>query len=199
MYLDLKRCIGCNACSLACKQENNLQIGELWNQVYGVEHGTYPAVNVRVLPMVCQQCANAPCKAKCDNLGYHAIVRRSDGILYVDPSLCVGCKQCIPVCRYKAMFFNPEKVNKTGQKGVAEKCHMCMYRIDAGLLPACVITCLAITREFGDYNTLKAKHPNAETMGDNLRILYENMGEEPEAGHGDKPTNGYPNPVPCHG
>ena len=194
MYIDLKRCIGCNACSLACKQENNLQVGELWNQVYGSERGTYPSVDVRVMPLLCHQCVNAPCKAKCDSLGYYAIIQRSDGILYVDPALCTGCRQCIPVCPYKAMFFNTEKVNKLGQMGVAEKCHFCMHRIDAGLPPACVITCLAITREFGDYSALKATYPGAKTMG-RVRVLYDNLGEEPEH---DSPTNGYPSPMECH-
>ncbi len=191
IYIDLKRCIGCNACSLACKQENKVALGELWNRVYGTENGTDAAPNVRVLPMFCQQCQNAPCKAKCDSLGYHAIVKRPDGILYVDPAKCVGCQKCIPTCHYKAMFFNP-------QTKKAEKCHFCKHRVDQGLAPACVITCLGITREWGTIEALKAEHPSAETMGDNLRVLYDHLGEEPEAEHGDTPTNGYPNPVPCH-
>lgn len=195
IFIDIKRCIGCNACSLACKQENNLQIGELWNQVYGVEKGTYPAPDVRVLPMYCQQCREAPCKAKCDSLGYRAITRRSDGILFVDPVLCTGCKLCLPVCPYRAMFFNPEKLNKLGKKGVAEKCHLCKHRIDAGLLPACVITCLAVTREYGDFAALRLKYSDAEPMGGHARMLYGHMGEEPEH---DRVTAGYPNAAPCH-
>jgi tetrathionate reductase subunit B len=191
IFIDLKRCIGCNACSLACKQENNIQIGERWNEVYGVEKGTGTVLDIRALPMLCQHCADAPCKNTCDDLGYHAIVRRPDGILYVDAAKCVGCKKCIPTCRYKAMFFNLQ-TNK------AEKCHLCMHRIDAGLAPACVITCLGITREYDSYTNLKARHPNAREMGDGLKILYANMGEEPGNGNGDRPTNGYPNPIPCH-
>lgn len=190
ILIDLKRCIGCNACSLACKQENNVQIGELWNEVYGAESGDYNSVGVQVLPMFCHQCQEARCKAKCDSLGHSAIVKREDGILYVDAARCVGCQQCIPVCPYKAMFFNTQ-TNK------AEKCHFCMHRIDAGLLPACVITCLAVTREYGDYQTLKESRPNAKAMGDHVRVLYGHLGEEPE-GESHGPTNGYPNPVSCH-
>jgi tetrathionate reductase subunit B len=195
LYVDLKRCIGCNACSLACKQENNVAIGERWTRVYGEEHGSYPSVGVKVLPMPCQQCGNAPCKSKCDSLGYRAIIRRPDGILYVDPTRCVGCQKCVPVCPYKAMNFNTQKTNKLGTAGVAEKCHLCMHRLDAGLLPACVITCQGITLEYGDYNALRSKYSSDEPMGEEVapRVLYGNLGEKP-----NRPTAGYPDPVPCH-
>ncbi len=188
IFVDLKRCIGCNACSLACKQENNVQIGELWNRVYGCEKGAYPSVDVRVLPMFCQQCNDADCKKMCDELGYRAIIKRPDGIYYVDPARCTGCQKCVPACPYKAMFFNT-------QTRKAEKCHMCMHRIDKGLLPACVITCLGITRQYGDINVLKSQFPGAEDMDSDGSVLYGNMGEEPAH---DRATDGFPNPAPFH-
>jgi Fe-S-cluster-containing dehydrogenase component len=195
MFVDLKRCIGCNACSLACKQENDVGIGQRWMQVYGAEQETYPKVFVQVLPMTCQQCANSPCKSTCDGLGYKAIIRRPDGILYVDPKRCTGCQACVPVCPYKAMTFNTAKLNKLGTKGVAEKCHFCMHRLDAGLLPACVITCQGITLDYGDFSALQKKYPQGKEMGDDFgpKVLYGNMGDEPK-----RPTAGYPDPVPCH-
>ena len=109
--------------------------------------------------------------------------------------LCVGCQKCIPVCRYKAMNFNTQKTNKLGQKGVAEKCNFCMERLDKNLLPACVITCLGVTLEYGDLSALMAKYPNAEPMGDDfkLKVLYDNLGDEPK-----QRTASYPDPVPCH-
>lgn len=188
IYIDLNRCIGCNACSLACKQENNVQIGSLWNEVYGVEDGIYPNPDVRVLPMLCHHCQNAPCKKVCDKLGYNAIQQRSDGIVYIDQDKCVGCQKCLPACRYNAIFFNSET-------GKAEKCHLCMHRLDAGLPPACVITCLGVTREFGDYAELKQRHPNAKEMGGKVAILYGNLGHEPEQGGR---TSSYPSAIPCH-
>lgn len=195
IYIDIQKCIGCNACSLACKQENNLDLGEVWNQVYGTEEGTYSKPKVRVLPMLCQQCDKAACKKVCDSLGYFAIQQRADGILWVDAIRCTGCKACIPACPYKSMAFNTQKVNKLGANGVAEKCHFCMHRIDAGLQPACVITCLAVTREFGDFNALKDKYSGAKTMGGRVRVLYRSMGGKPgENGS----TAGYPNPAECH-
>ena len=189
MFVDLKRCIGCNACSVACIQENNLQFGIAWNRVYGVEGDDYPKPDVRVLPMFCQHCSSAACKLTCDNLGYRAIVQRADGIVYVDQSRCVGCQKCVPVCPFKAMFFNTE-TNK------AEKCHYCMHRIDAGLAPACVITCMGITREFASPSELLARHPHAaQMMRGNANALYENMGEKPMT---ERATAGNPGASECH-
>jgi tetrathionate reductase subunit B len=195
IYVDLKRCIGCDSCSLACKQEFNVELGDRWSEIYGAEKEDYPAVKVQVLPMRCQQCDNARCKTMCDSLGYLAIQRRPDGIVTVDPTRCVGCQKCIPVCPYKAMSFNTQKTNKLGELGVADKCNFCMHRLDQGLLPACVITCLGVTLEYGDFNALRAKYPNAKKMGGGLgpKMLYGNMGDEPE-----HRTAGYPDPKPCH-
>ena len=191
MHIDLKRCIGCNACSLACKQENDVHIGGLWAEVYGIESGTYPNVGVRALPMLCHHCGEARCKKKCDALGHGAILQRPDGIVYIDPKRCVGCQQCVSACRYAAISFNPQTLK-------AEKCHFCMHRVDAGLPPACVITCLAITRQWGYLDQLQATYPNAKAMGDKVKVLYSNLGGEPKSGT-DAPTNGYPDPIPFHG
>lgn len=189
MYVDLKRCIGCNACSVACAQENDLQLGIMWNRVYGVEGDAYPKPDVRVLPMFCQHCSSAPCKLTCDGLGHSAIVRRADGIVYVDRSRCVGCQKCIPVCPFKAVFFNTAT-------GKAEKCHYCMHRIDAGLAPACVITCMSLTREFASPSELLARHPHAaQMMRGNANALYENMGEKPMT---ERATAGNPGASECH-
>ena len=190
IYIDLKRCIGCNACSVACKQENDVAIGERWNEVYGIESTTSATLDIRVMPMYCQHCSNAPCKQKCDSLGYHAIIQRPDGIVYIDPAKCVGCQKCLSSCNYKALYFNTQ-TNKM------EKCHLCMHRIDQGLAPACVITCVGITREFGEFADLKARHPDARQMGDQVRMLYGHLGEGPQTST-DRPTSSYPNPIPCH-
>jgi Fe-S-cluster-containing dehydrogenase component len=189
IYIDLKRCIGCNACSVACKQENNVSIGERWNEVYGAE-STSSTLDIRVMPMYCQHCNDAPCKKKCDSLGYRAIIQRADGIVYIDAAKCVGCQKCLPYCKYKALSFNT-------QTKKMEKCHLCMQRIDQGLAPACVITCIGITREFGSFDALKARHPDAEQMGDRVRMLYGHLGEEPKEDH-DRPTSSYPDASPCH-
>ncbi len=202
LYVDLKRCIGCDSCSVACKQENQFNfVGEqmragsnTWSKVYGSENGSYPKPVVQVLPMPCQQCDPAKCQSTCDKLGYKAIKRRADGILWVDESLCTGCGKCVPACPYKVMNFTTSRPGKLG-KGVAEKCHYCMHRLDKGLQPACVVTCVGITLEYGDLAALRSKYPKAESMGDDdkLKVLYGNLGDEPK-----HQTAGYPDPVPFH-
>lgn len=191
IFVDLKRCIGCNACSVACQQENNVPLGQSWNAVFGVETGNYPNVSVQVLPMLCQHCDPARCMTVCDNLGHHAIFRRTDGIVYIDQNKCVGCQACVQFCQYRAVFFNPET-------GKAQKCHLCMHRIDAGLAPACVITCLGVTREFGRFDELAAQRKTGEFMAFGPRVLsvmYGNLGEEPPRASA---TAGYPGAAECH-
>ena len=83
------------------------------------------------------------------------------------------------------------------RRPVKWKSHLCMHRIDQGLAPACVITCLAITREFGEFTDLQALHPDAKRMGDRGRMLYGHLGEDPRTTT-DRPTSSYPNPIPCH-
>ena len=141
IYVDHARCIGCNACSLACKQENNFEnssavvagarttmaLGERWNEVYSYEEGTYPAVRPQVIALTW------------------------------------------------------------------ENCTMCAHRLAAGLLPACVITCMGITREFGNYDTLKAKYPDSDHMGEGLheRVRFGHLLGEPKWENNPPPRSGY--------
>lgn len=187
MNIDLKRCIGCNACSLACKQENK-GFGT-WSYVTGGERGDFRAPDVRVFAILCMMCFDAPCKKKCDSLGYRAIFQRPDGIVYIDQTKCVGCRECEDACEYKGVLnYNPNTKKE-------EKCHFCMHRIDQGLQPACVITCMGITRDFGDIAALKAKYKNAEGMGGDVAVLYGSLDEE----GGYKATASYEGCIKCHG
>ncbi len=140
IYVDHKRCIGCNACSLACKQENNFEnspavvagarrtvaAGKRWNEVFHYEEGTYPAVRAQVIALTFDQCT------------------------------------------------------------------MCAHRLAVGQLPACVITCMGITREFGDYDALRSKYRNAEHMEDGIKktVLYGNI-REPDGDRNPLPPSGY--------
>jgi len=129
--LDQNRCIGCHACSTACKSENGVPLGVHRTYVKAVEIGTFPALRRAFQVTRCNQCDGAPCTVACPT---RAMYRRPDGIVDFDKSICIGCKACIAACPYDAIFINPEDHS-------AEKCNLCSHRIDAGLEPACVTVC----------------------------------------------------------
>lgn len=129
--LDQTRCIGCHACSTACKSENGVPLGVNRTYVKAVEVGRFPAVRRAYQVTRCNQCDDAPCTIACPT---QAMYRRADGIVDFDKSICIGCKACIAACPYDAIFINPEDHS-------AEKCNLCSHRVDAGLEPACVTVC----------------------------------------------------------
>jgi Fe-S-cluster-containing dehydrogenase component/formate-dependent nitrite reductase membrane component NrfD len=129
--IDQTRCIGCHACSTACKSENGVPLGVHRTYVKAVEIGAFPAVRRAFQVTRCNQCDDAPCTAVCPT---RAMFRRRDGIVDFDKRICIGCKACIAACPYDAIFINPDD-------GAAEKCNFCAHRVDAGLEPACVTVC----------------------------------------------------------
>ena len=138
--LDQSRCIGCHACSTACKSENGVPLGVHRTYVKAVEVGTFPALRRAFQVTRCNQCDGAPCTVACPT---RAMYRRPDGIVDFDKSICIGCKACIAACPYDAIFINPEDHS-------AEKCNLCSHRIDAGLEPACVTVCPTGAIQVGD-------------------------------------------------
>lgn len=160
MVIDLRKCIGCQACVVACKSENNVPVGvfRTWVQVLETgefahdpegdgtvlhEGGSYePNVRRFSLPRLCNHCDDPPCVEVCP---VKATFKRADGIVLIDYTKCIGCGYCINACPYDARFFNP--VQQT-----ADKCTFCAHRLDRGLLPACVTSCVARARVFGDLN-----------------------------------------------
>jgi len=145
MLIDVRRCIGCQACTVACIQENAVPEGSFRTVVstYSVKltDGTQPA-GTYVLPRLCNHCDNPPCIPVCP---VGATFKRDDGMVVIDGDRCVGCAYCVQACPYDARFINHE-TNK------ADKCTFCAHRVDAGLLPACVETCVGGARIFGDIN-----------------------------------------------
>ncbi len=129
--LDQTKCIGCHACTTACKSENDVPLGVTRTYVKSVEVGVFPAVRRNFQVTRCNQCEDAPCVAACPT---QAMYRRPDGIVDFDKSLCIGCKACMAACPYDAVFINPDDHS-------AEKCNFCAHRLDIGLEPACVTVC----------------------------------------------------------
>jgi Fe-S-cluster-containing dehydrogenase component len=140
--LDQTRCIGCHACTTACKSENEVPLGVTRTYVKSADVGVFPQVR-RVFQVTrCNQCSNAPCTAACPT---RAMYRRTDGIVDFDKSVCVGCKACIAACPYDAIFINPYDHS-------AEKCNLCAHRLEVGLEPACVVVCPTGAILVGDGN-----------------------------------------------
>jgi Fe-S-cluster-containing dehydrogenase component len=161
LVIDVKRCIGCLTCSLACKVENGTGPGVFWNIVKDQEFGEYPNVKRIFLPLQCAHCADPPCVKVCRT---GASYKRGDGIVLIDYDKCVGCKYCIEACPYGARCFNENRIGYFGadltpyedmvyrkhQVGVAEKCTFCVHKIEKGEQPACVQACVGKARIFGD-------------------------------------------------
>lgn len=140
--IDHTRCIGCHACTTACKSENVVPIGVTRTYVKHVDVGVWPQVRRAHQVTRCNQCAHAPCVAACPTA---AMFKRADGIVDFDKSICIGCKACMAACPYDAIFINPEDHS-------AEKCNFCAHRIDVGLEPACVVVCPTQAILIGDMN-----------------------------------------------
>ncbi len=176
MVIDLRKCIGCHACTVSCIAENKLPPGVVYRPVIEEESGEYPHVSRVFTPRPCMQCDNPPCVPVCP---VEATFKRQDGIVAINYDQCIGCRYCIAACPYSARTFDfgefytaktPGGVQayekaatfEYGKKrvrdheaspvGNARKCHFCMHRIEEGMLPACTSTCVGRATYFGDAN-----------------------------------------------
>ena len=124
-------CIGCHACTVACKAENDVPLGAFRTWVKYVEKGRFPNTRRHFAVLRCNQCDNAPCVTICP---VTALYRRGNGIVDFDGNKCIGCKACMQACPYDALYINPNT-------NTAEKCNFCAHRVEIGLKPACEIVC----------------------------------------------------------
>ncbi|MBT4887973.1 MAG: 4Fe-4S dicluster domain-containing protein [Rhodospirillales bacterium] len=143
MVIDARKCNGCHACSVACKTENNVPLGETRTWVEVIEKGEFPNVSRNFLPRLCNHCSEPDCVKVCPTGATYK--REEDGIVTIDKDICIGCKYCVQACPYGARFINPIS-------GTAEKCDFCLHRVKEGVVPSCVNTCQARARTFGDMN-----------------------------------------------
>jgi Fe-S-cluster-containing dehydrogenase component/formate-dependent nitrite reductase membrane component NrfD len=129
--IDNRKCIGCHACTVACKAEHEVPVGVNRTWVKYVEKGTYPDTRRLFSVMRCNHCADAPCVEICP---VTALFTRKDGIVDFDTRRCIGCKACTQACPYDALYMHPDE-------HTSAKCNYCTHRVDIGLEPACVNVC----------------------------------------------------------
>jgi Fe-S-cluster-containing dehydrogenase component/formate-dependent nitrite reductase membrane component NrfD len=129
--IDQTTCIGCHACTVACKTEHQVPLGVNRTWVKYVEQGTWPDTVRSFSVMRCNHCSDAPCVTICPTSALH---KRSDGIVDFDTSICIGCKSCMQACPYDALYIDPHE-------HTAQKCNYCVHRVEVGLEPACVVVC----------------------------------------------------------
>lgn len=190
MVIDLKKCIGCYGCHIACKSENCTPPGILWSRVLQYEWGKYPSIRRLSLPVLCMHCADPPCQKVCPT---GATARRPDGIVTVDSAKCMGCMSCVIACPYRARSLHAKERGyfldqgltpyevvgyQKHPPGVVEKCDFCLTRLERGLEPACVVGCMARARYFGD---LDDRHSEVSQLIRNRRGLqiYPELGTDP--------------------
>ncbi len=147
MALDVERCIGCHACSVACKVENNVPLARFRTKVYYWDTGKFPKTRRSFLPTLCMQCEDAPCLKACPT---KAIFKSEDGIIKIDPDKCDHEGACEKACPYGAIGCD--------ENDVADKCDFCSHRLAYNMDPACVETCPADVFHFGDANDPKSPY-----------------------------------------
>jgi Fe-S-cluster-containing dehydrogenase component/formate-dependent nitrite reductase membrane component NrfD len=138
--IDLRKCIGCHACTIACKAEHQIPVGVNRCWVKTVEKGAFPDTRRFFFPVLCNQCVEAPCVRICPT---NALFKRRDGIVDLNGQSCIGCRACMEACPYDQLFIDPNT-------RTAEKCNFCANRVENTLLPACVSVCPTECRIFGD-------------------------------------------------
>jgi len=162
LLIDLRKCVGCYSCMVACKAENFTPAGVFFTRVLVEEMGKYPNARWQFVPVQCNHCKDPACVSVCPT---GATSQRADGIVTIDADQCMGCRYCVIACPYRVRFYldkrdtyydTPTPHEAFGfrardyQEGTVIKCDFCSHRIEQGLDPACVATCPSRARYFGD-------------------------------------------------
>ncbi|MDR2239516.1 MAG: 4Fe-4S dicluster domain-containing protein [Zoogloeaceae bacterium] len=189
MTVDLRRCIGCQTCTAACRHANATPPGVQWRKVLDIESGEFPDVRRSFVPVGCMHCGDPPCMHVCPSTATH---QRADGLVGIDYDLCIGCGYCAVACPYQARYIVHKREFSYGERpteqeeaqfdpnriAVATKCTFCSDRVDQAkemgltpgidpeVTPACVNGCIASVLAFGD-----REDPNSNVS----RLLAENQ------------------------
>lgn len=203
MVIDLRKCTGCNGCTVSCIQENKLPPGVVYRPVLTETTGTYPNVARRFVPRPCMHCEEPACTSVCP---VNATWKRPDGVVIVDYDKCIGCRACVTACPYSARSFDagrfygdeeggerqpyelissPEykenrvRANGGSPIGNARKCHFCIHRVEKGEIPVCTLSCMGRATYFGDLNDPQSLI--SELVGKpNVMRIKEELGTKPQ-------------------
>ena len=197
MVIDTKRCVGCNACTVACKMANNVPQDVFWTRaltdggdMMDTPAGEFPDISMRYITVSCQHCENPACAKVCP---VGATYKDPEtGVVRQDYDKCIGCRMCMSACPYTGVrSFNWEEPRypmdfalgdadaPKHQKHVVEKCIFCYQRLARGETPACMDLCPARARHFGDLDD-----PNSEVS----QLIKERSYEQLLPSEGTKPS-----------
>ncbi len=193
--VDLGKCAGCDTCAVACKTANDIRLRVFRSSVRKYESGKYPAVKRDYVPWLCNHCAVPKCVERCPvdmidgelempsgkKVAYRAAAtyQRPDGLVLIDDSRCTGCGKCVADCPYGARYLDPVKAAGGDPKAkVADKCTLCVHRLQNGVVPACVTACPGDARMVGNLND-PASEVAKIVAGGKAKVLQPDAGTEP--------------------
>jgi len=202
MVIDTRKCVGCHACTVGCIAENKLPPGVIYRPVPITEKGRFPSVTIQFTPRPCMHCENPPCVPVCP---VDATWKSLEQVVVIDYDVCIGCGLCVPACPYGARSLD-SGANYTNETPVvqpyelrpnyeygkqwsradgeppvrkARKCHFCLHRVERGMLPMCVTTCIGRATLFGDLNDGDGLVARLAAQP-NRMILLEEKGTRPQ-------------------
>ncbi len=167
MTVDTVRCVGCNACVLACKAENRVPEDGFRDWVVTETRGVFPALTQEIRSERCNHCDNPPCVWVCPTGASHVT---DGGIVAVDHDKCTGCKACMGACAYGARYVHPD--------GFVDKCTFCLHRVRKGEQPACVSICPTRALTFGDLSDPQSE-VRRPLRGRRYKVLKPELGQGP--------------------
>ena len=161
-YFDASICSGCKACQMACKDKNDLDVGIIWRRVYEISGGEWkkegeawiPDLYAYNLSIACNHCEKPLCIDACPN---RAVVKDDEGIVFIDPKKCMGCRYCEWACPYGAPQYDREQ-------GIMTKCDFCRDDLSRDRAPACVTACPQRALDFGDINKLRKNYAGRDAV-----------------------------------